>query len=137
LNPALKQLKKSKNRCFACGEANPDGLRLKFHYQPANRRAITQLRLSSRYQGATGFAHGGIIATLLDEAMAKANGMGGVRAVTARMNVVYRKMVPLQKPLILSGWRKIKKGRKLYLRSELRDLTGNLLAEASGLFLEV
>jgi acyl-coenzyme A thioesterase PaaI-like protein len=137
LNPALKKLKKSKNRCFACGEANPHGLRLKFQYNAEKRRASTQLTLSSRYQGATGFAHGGIIATLLDEAMAKANGMAGIRAVTVRMKVVYRKMVPLKKSLLLTGWRKIKKGRKLYLYSELRDLAGNLLAEATGLFIVV
>jgi acyl-coenzyme A thioesterase PaaI-like protein len=137
LNQSLKNLKKSKNRCFACGEANSEGLRLKFQYDQRTRRASTELRLHSRYQGATGFAHGGIIATLLDEAMAKANGMAGMRAVTVRMNVVYRKMVPLRRPLILSGWRKLRKGRKLYLRSELRDRAGILLAEASGLFLQV
>jgi len=112
-------------------------LRLKFKYDAAKLRATTQLRLSSRYQGATGFAHGGIIATLLDEAMAKANGMGGIRAVTVRMNVAYRKMVPVQKALLLTGWRKMKRGRKLYLHSELHDASGNLLAEASGLFIQV
>lgn len=95
------------------------------------------MRLASRYQGATGFAHGGIIATLLDEAMAKANGMAGIRAVTVKMTVSYRKMVPLLQPLELTGWRTTRKGRKLYLRSELRDANENLLAEARGLFLEI
>jgi len=137
LKAFLKNLKKSKNRCFACGEANPHGLRLKFQFDKETRRASTKLKLDARYQGATGFAHGGIIATLLDEAMAKANGLAGIRAVTVKMDVVYRKMVPLRKSLMLFGWRKTKKGRKLYLQSELQDETGNLLAEASGLFLQV
>jgi acyl-coenzyme A thioesterase PaaI-like protein len=132
-----ENLKKSKNRCFACGEGNPDGLQLKFQYDPETRIASTQLRLASRYQGATGFSHGGIIATLLDEAMAKANGMAGIRAVTIKMTVAYRKMVPLLNQLHLSGWRTAKKGRKIYLRSELRDANQNLLAEARGLFLEI
>ena len=93
------------------------------------------LRIALQYQGATGFAHGGIIATLLDEAMAKTNGMGGIRAVTLRISVSYRKMVPLKEPLKLVGWRTIKRGRKLYLRSELRSLENVLLADAHGLFL--
>ena len=132
-----ENLKKSKNRCFACGQGNPDGLRLKFKYDPETRIASTQLRLPSRYQGATGFAHGGIIATLLDEAMAKANGLAGVRAVTLKMTVSYRKMVPLLNLINLTGWRTAKKGRKIYLRSELRDAEENLLAEATGLFLQL
>jgi acyl-coenzyme A thioesterase PaaI-like protein len=137
LSSSLKNLKKSKNRCFACGNANPHGLRLKFQYDSRNRCATAYLRLAARYQGATGFAHGGIIATLLDEAMAKANGMSGVRAVTVKMNVSYRKMVPLRKPLYLTGWSTLRKGRKLYLKSELRDSNDTLLAEATGLFLQV
>jgi acyl-coenzyme A thioesterase PaaI-like protein len=132
-----ENLRKSKNRCFACGEGNPDGLRLKFQYDPETRIASTNLRLPARYQGATGFAHGGIIATLLDEAMAKANGMAGVRAVTLKMTVSYRKMVPLLNLVNLTGWRTAKKGRKIYLRSELRDAGQSLLAEARGLFLEI
>jgi len=99
--------------------------------------AECRLRIDSQYQGATGFAHGGIIATLLDEAMAKANGMSGVRAVTLKISISYRKMVPVQQPLKLIGWRTIRKGRKLYLRSELRDQSDMLLAEARGLFLEI
>ena len=95
------------------------------------------VRIASKYQGATGFAHGGIIATLLDEAMAKANGMSGIRAVTLRMFVSYRKMVPVKQSLNLVGWRTIKRGRKLYLRAELRSREDVLLADARGLFLSV
>ena len=95
------------------------------------------MRIASKYQGATGFAHGGIIATLLDEAMAKANGMSGIRAVTLRMFVSYRKMVPVKQSLKLVGWRTLKRGRKLYLRAELRSREDVLLADARGLFLSV
>jgi acyl-coenzyme A thioesterase PaaI-like protein len=128
---------KPENHCFACGEANPHGLHLKFLYDPLLRKAESHLQIDPKYQGATGFAHGGIIATLLDEAMAKANGMGGIRAVTLKISISYRKMVRVQEPLKLTGWRTIRKGRKLYLRSELRDQTDVLLADARGLFLEI
>lgn len=128
---------KPPNRCFACGEANEQGLRLKFEFDPVQRSAECSVTIDQKYQGATGYAHGGMIATLLDEAMAKTNGLGGIRAVTLRMTVSYRKMVPVEQQLHLKGWRTALRGRKLYLRSELRDQQATLLAEAKGLFLQV
>jgi acyl-coenzyme A thioesterase PaaI-like protein len=128
---------KLKNYCFACGQANLEGLQLHFVYDPTKNSVSCSLRIEAKYQGATGYAHGGIIATLLDEAMAKANGMGGVRAMTARLLVSYRKAVPIMKKLILSGVRIKKHGRKLYLRSELRSAENVVLAEARGLFIEI
>ena len=128
--------KKQRNYCFVCGESNREGLRLVFQYDPEVKKTTCIVRIPSRYQGATGFAHGGIIATLLDEAMAKVNGKGGIRAVTLRMTVKFRKMVPVKTPLDLVGQRVARKGRKIYLRSELRA-GSTLLAEAKGLFLEV
>jgi acyl-coenzyme A thioesterase PaaI-like protein len=134
-NSAYSAVKK--NACFACGEANPDGLHLKFRYDPLTVSAQSRLKIPSKYQGATGYSHGGIIATLLDEAMAKVNGLGGIRAVTLKISVTYRKMVPLLQPLNLIGWRTSARGRKLYLKAELRDQQDQLLAEAKGLFLIV
>jgi acyl-coenzyme A thioesterase PaaI-like protein len=124
------------NRCFACGKGNPDGLQLDFDYDPKKQFAACRLKLPSRFQGATGYAHGGIIATLLDEAMAKVNGKGGIRAVTVRLEIRYRKMVPLEVEIDLTGRRTRKSGKRIYLRSALHDLQGNLLAEARGLFLQ-
>jgi acyl-coenzyme A thioesterase PaaI-like protein len=112
-------------------------MRLKFTYSPDRHSVICHLSLEPQFTGATGFAHGGIIATLLDEAMAKSNGLGGTRAVTLRLEANYRKMVPIQKQLVLTGWRTAKKGRKLFLRSRLQDAKGTILAEGKGLFLKM
>ncbi len=93
------------------------------------------MKLPAKYQGATGYAHGGLIATLLDEAMAKTNGLGGIRAVTVRLEVSYRKLVPVEQPLQLIGRRTASRGRKVYLRAEIRGVENYLLAEAKALFL--
>jgi acyl-coenzyme A thioesterase PaaI-like protein len=132
-----KVFRKPSNRCFVCGEANPEGLRLRFQYDPETRTAFCKVRIPSKYQGATGYAHGGIIATLLDEAMAKANGLAGIRAMTARLEVAYRKAVPVSMELRLKGRRLRKSGKKIYLESELRTGKDVLLAEAQGLFIEI
>src|SRR6202162_6515957 len=62
--------------CFACGRKSEIGLHLHFEQQPDGsvRSAVT---LEQPYQGWRGLAHGGVVATLLDEAMAHAAGGRG------------------------------------------------------------
>ena len=82
------------NRCFGCGQTNPTGLRLKF-FVDEEHTIVCRVRLARRFEGPPGHAHGGIIATLLDEAMSKANRQFGVLAMTRQMGVEYLKPVPL------------------------------------------
>ena len=55
------------NKCFGCGGDNPGGMKLTFEQDNVNRRIVGKFILGERYQGGGGFAHGGIIAMLLDE----------------------------------------------------------------------
>ncbi len=128
----------SQNGCFGCGAGNRSGLRLKF-YVDAEGRVLCRFRLSARFMGPPGYAHGGIIATLLDEAMSKANRHRGIYAMTRHMEIDYQRPVPLHTPLILEGWSEsdAEGGRKHRCRAELRDATGRVLAHSQGLFIEV
>src|SRR5258708_13030429 len=94
---ATKSFPLKKNFCFACGHDNPEGMRLKF-VQEGNR-FVCRLRLGKRYTGPPGYCHGGIIATILDDAMSKLNKLRDLVAATSRMTVEYLRPVPLQQPL--------------------------------------
>lgn len=119
-------------RCFACGPDNPIGLRLTFEYgDDSARTVVTPAR---QFGGWTDIIHGGIVATLLDEAMAHAAIACGVRAVTARLEVRFRKAVPVGRPLVLEGRITGRRGRVLEMRSELTDAGGTLYANALGKF---
>src|SRR5215472_15397587 len=83
------QYRAPRNHCFGCGQDNPEGMRF---------------RIPRRYQGPPGHVHGGIIATILDEAMGKVNKLRSVIALTRNMEVEYLKPVPLGKPLIVEAW---------------------------------
>jgi len=48
-------------------------MRLTFEQDDEAKRIRGSFRLPNDYQGGAGFVHGGIIATLLDEVMAKVN----------------------------------------------------------------
>jgi len=54
------------NPCFGCGGGNSRGMKLAFEIDEPGRRVIGRFRLGPEYQGASGFIHGGIIATVLD-----------------------------------------------------------------------
>jgi acyl-coenzyme A thioesterase PaaI-like protein len=60
------------NYCFVCGKDNPQGLKIKVKYLPAEMAAETQVSLPREYQGWADVIHGGILSTLLDEMMAHA-----------------------------------------------------------------
>ncbi|HTV03953.1 MAG TPA: PaaI family thioesterase [Acidobacteriaceae bacterium] len=124
------------NRCFGCGERNKAGLRLRF-YVDAEHVIVCRVRLARRFEGPPGHAHGGVIATLLDEAMSKANRQFGVLAMTRHIEVEYLKPVPLGAKLLLAGRHTGVGGRKHICEAELTNEKGELLAQATALFIEV
>lgn len=135
----------SPNHCFGCGTTNPQGLHLVFathstlgHADNApSLRATSTVNLGRNFEGHPGYLHGGIIATLMDEAMSKLNHPLGVRAMTRHMEVDYLQPAPVDVPLQLTGTHLRREGRKLFHSAELHDEAGTLLAKATGLFIVI
>jgi len=125
------------NRCFACGPANPEGMRLKFYFDDSTRRAYCKFRLGRRYQGPPGHAHGGIIATILDEAMGKVNKFRSVVALTKQIDIRYRRPVPLGQSLIAEGHERRVRGRVHVNVGEIRNQKGEVLASGRGVFIAI
>jgi acyl-coenzyme A thioesterase PaaI-like protein len=121
--------------CFGCGNANPHGLGMHFRFEEG--RAVADFTIQRQFQGYPGRAHGGVVATMLDEAMSWAVYHAGAWSMTARMTARFRRAVPLVVPITATGWITRDRGRYLELRSELRDASGVLLADAEGLFVRV
>src|SRR5690349_16577336 len=125
------------NHCFACGKDNPDGMRLKFYLDENSRESICRFKLPRRYQGPPGHAHGGIIATILDEAMGKVNKLRSVVALTKSMNIEYLRPVPLGKELTVNAGEKHVVGREHTNFAEILNGEGQVLARSTGVFVVV
>ena len=121
-------------RCFACGPFSVDGLHLRF--APDGENAVrASITLGPRFQGWRGVAQGGIVMTLLDEAMAHACGAAGERGMTASMETRFRAPVPLGIPLVVRGALKWRRRNVLALESSVaREDDGSVLASAEGSF---
>jgi uncharacterized protein (TIGR00369 family) len=123
--------------CFGCGPTNPQGLHLRFSIDPVALTVTAPVQLTRLHEGPPGYIHGGIIATLLDEAMSKLNRPLEVLAVTRNMQVDYLKPSPLNQPLTLTGRHLSREGRKLHHQAELTNAEGEVLARATGLFIVI
>lgn len=121
--------------CFGCGERNPIGLQLAFYR--GDEGVYAEFTPGEVYEGYTRMIHGGIVSTILDEAMSWAVIDSGRLAVTARMSVDFRKPVPSREPLTISATVTRDRGRAVETRGEIRSADGVVLASSTGLFIRV
>jgi len=133
----LKLNPNPENGCFGCGGANQDGMKLTFEQDDERQRIVGRFRIGARYQGGPGFLHGGIIATLLDEAMGKVNRFSKARAVTAELTIEYKKPVRVDEEILVEGWQADQNGRNFYHEAEIRNVRGDLLARGKGRFVTI
>jgi acyl-coenzyme A thioesterase PaaI-like protein len=135
-NPTLDE---RASHCFGCGPANPQGLHLTFVTETNAERttATAYLQLDRLHEGPPGHIHGGIVATLLDEAMSKLNRPLNVIAMTRHMEIDYLRPAPLFQPLVLISRHLSREGRKLFHQAELQLIDGTVLARAKGVFIVI
>ena len=125
------------NFCFGCGGANPRGMQLTFEQDDEAQRIRGRFRLPADYQGGAGFVHGGIIAMLLDEVMAKVSRFAKDHAVTGEMTIEYRKPVPVGEDIVVEGWEVGRDGRVRQREGEIRNASGVILASGRARFIEI
>jgi uncharacterized protein (TIGR00369 family) len=123
--------------CFACGTANPIGLKLKFYL--SGDAICTDIKLGKYYEGWTSMAHGGIISTLLDETMSwTIIYFKRVFFVTRKMEVKFIRPILVEKPLTVQG-RLLEStdNTRIRARADIVDSQGNMLARSTGEFVVV
>ncbi len=125
--------------CFICGLENPVGLKLKI-YKTEPGVIETSYTAPEHFQGYPGVLHGGIVAAILDEISGRAH-MGDPSKprfmFTGKMEVKYRRNVPIGKPLKIVGKAGKSKGKMGEGWAGIYDEAGTLLAEAKALLIDV
>ena len=88
--------------CFGCGKQNPCGLKLEFKWD--GKVVKSEFTPTELHQGWQGIIHGGILISLLDEAMAYAAYYENVGGVTAAIETRFKQPVPIGEPLTITAW---------------------------------
>ena len=120
--------------CLGCGDRNPAGLGMRMERDGDRVRGT--VTLDRRHEGAPGYAHGGAVTTILDDALGMLLFVLRRPAVTARIEVDFRSPAYLGRAFEVEAHVDRIDGRKLWMVAELRD-GAELIAEARALFLEV
>ncbi|HAB19907.1 MAG TPA: PaaI family thioesterase [Verrucomicrobiota bacterium] len=123
--------------CFVCGLQNPVGLRLGI----ATDRRVVEARFQFRREfcGFTDTIHGGLIATVLDEIMVWAVGVGtGELSYCAEMTVRFQRPATPESDILARGELEANKRGRLFLaKGELFNTAGDLLSESTGKYLPI
>lgn len=118
--------------CFACGEHNPIGLRLKFEFRGDDY--VAHFRVRPEHGGYAGILHGGIMATLLDESMSRLLWVEGYRVLTGRLTVQYRAPVAIGSEIEVRGRiESVRRGGRMVQTSASAMVGEQVVAEATAL----
>ncbi len=119
------------NNCFACGKENPIGMRI--DRERADGKSLVSWTPRSEFEGYHKVLHGGIVCTLLDEAMAHAALSLAPNCATAEMKVRFREPVRTDEPLEVAGEVVDRKWHVLYAEARVIQ-GGRVKATATGKF---
>ena len=123
----------SDNYCFACGEENPVGLHLKF--EKLEDKVTAKKILAREYEGYEGASHGGIVATMLDEAMCHfIKDFYNEQAMTGRLEIRYRHPTPIEQELTITAWQESQRRNIITMKAAVATIDGTVTAEAMAKF---
>lgn len=121
--------------CFVCGRDNSIGMKASFREE--DDRVICEYTARPEHQSYPGTMHGGLVCTLLDEVMGRTAFLRGLWVVTAKMQVTFRKPVPLEEPFTIVGEIRKLRGRTMEAHAELILSDGSIAAEADSICIKI
>jgi acyl-coenzyme A thioesterase PaaI-like protein len=122
--------------CFVCGTKNPRGMQIHFRLQRTGE-VEAQWTPSPDLEGFQGIIHGGVVSTVLDEAMSKAVASLPCEALTAELRVRFREPVRTGQCMRIQGWVCHRSKRRVATEATLVNLHGVECAHAWAVFLQV
>ena len=126
------------NRCFACGKENPFGLQVNPDITSNGARVKIECTPPGHFQGWANVIHGGILSTLLDEAITHV-GIASFEepAVTAQLEIRFKKPAMAGDKLIVTANR-VKMGKRLIeVEAHIDSEDGERIVEGSGKVMKV
>ena len=120
--------------CFACGQDNPVGLRIRFDVD--GDVCTAEFTPNENHVGFRNTVHGGILYTALDDVTANVLYQQGRKAHTARCEIRYRQPARVGETLKLKGWIENERRRLVMLKGEIRRAQDDaLIAECDSSFM--
>ncbi len=117
--------------CFGCGEENPRGLKAVFPFHPETGEVRFDYTFQNFYEGAPGFAHGGVLASIVDEAQGVVCFHAGHFVMTDQLYVKYNKATSINEEVYVRAWITMVKSRRMYTKCTIiSKRTGEILVSS-------
>lgn len=123
------------DQCLGCGPGNPHGHHLQV--RRSGDAVVADHTFDIRHVGAPGIAHGGAVATAIDDLYGFLLYLVGTPAVTRQLTVDYRAPVLIGAPYRLEAHVQSHEGRKLFLTASITAAGGSVLATSTAVFVTV
>jgi uncharacterized protein (TIGR00369 family) len=118
------------NHCFVCGEKNQNGLHLQFSI--AEGKVLSEFVIQKTHQGYKDIVHGGIISTIIDEAMVKAAIMQGMPAVTVEIGIRFKNPLTVGEKAVVEAIITKMNKKIIETSASVRKTDGTVIAEGRG-----
>lgn len=124
--------------CLVCGRDNPHGIHLHLGVDDATGIVTSQFTAAAHHMGFEGIVHGGLLSTVLDEAMVWAATWSGKRfCVCGELNVRFRRSVQIGQRVSVEARITSVRSRLIETEGSLRDAAGKVLVESAGKYVPV
>jgi uncharacterized protein (TIGR00369 family) len=119
--------------CFVCGTTNPRALGLTW-YAETDGSIRAEFTFDASQQGPPGHVHGGASAAVLDEAMGAAVWVAGLQVVAARLEVDYKRPLPLGQRVQIRSRISEQQARKTLATAEILLADGTVAVSGKGIY---
>jgi uncharacterized protein (TIGR00369 family) len=121
--------------CFACGKDNPIGLKMEFLFE--NDEVTVKFTPKEEHQGWKNVIHGGILATLMDEAMARVIINSGYNVVTSSMDMRFLRPAKSGEEITITGKINRIDGKNIYAVSKILNGNNKTVASSRGTYVKI
>ena len=122
------------SNCFACSKTNKIGMRIVSEFHEHLSEVHFTHKFNNDYEGFPGYVHGGISATLLDEAQGTLCNHLGYMVMTEEISIKYHKAIDLNKKIYIRAVIVAKKNKRLYTKASIHNEEEELLISSSASF---
>lgn len=134
---ALKPIQRENHLLSFVSSDGGERINISYYFDKQDGHLFARVRFGKKAQGPPAHAHGGAIASVLDESMGAAAWLNKFMVMTAKLEVDYLQAVPLEKEVYVEAWVAQWDEKKVRLQSRLTDGAGHTFSSAKGLFIQL